>query len=90
MIDLQYLLDWVTDVGGDNYRPTLSECRDVLGKVLSDTVLWKQESCERCDTQGYYSCQTYPCEHGGHTCEKCDGRGWVLIEFWPKATKENP
>ncbi len=38
-IDVQYLLDWATDVGGDNYRPSLQECEDVLTKVLGNAVL---------------------------------------------------
>lgn len=56
------------------------ECVDVaeMIPVRADTELYAKDGCERCDTQGIYSCQAFPCEHGGHMCEVCDGRGWVF------------
>ncbi len=41
MLDVQFLLDWAIDVGGDNYRPTMDECHDVLTSVLGDKVLYE-------------------------------------------------
>ena len=32
--DIQYLLDWAVDVGGDNYRPDRQEVEEVLSRVL--------------------------------------------------------
>ena len=32
--DVQFLLDWAVDVGGDNYRPDRQEVEEVLERVL--------------------------------------------------------
>jgi len=42
-------------------------------------TLYCKDICEKCDNQGVYSCQPFPCEHGGHTCELCDGNGWKFV-----------
>ncbi len=77
MIDLQYLLDWATDVGGDNYRPTLSECRDVLGEVLGDTVLYRIPD-------SYGGSMVKLDDHSAYQYDS-----GILIRMWPEATKEN-
>jgi len=42
-------------------------------------TLYRRDGCEKCDNQGVYSCQSFPCEHGGHTCEACSGNGWKFV-----------
>jgi hypothetical protein len=36
------------------------------------------ELCGTCGSVGVTSCQSFPCEHGGHTCTACGGRGYTL------------
>ena len=66
-----------------------TECERCGGTGDSERLLYNQdgvpqfhtdgtelyELCGTCGSVGVTSCQSFPCEHGGHTCTACGGSG---------------